>query len=119
MTDYKALYEQSQKENAELKKRAEDHLASSNHYEEQGEDHLASCNFYEEQCQELKDERRKLKEKKQKLNALYQKEIDENSDLEDEIRKLKVHFNLLIQLIKGCKTEEQLEKLKELPHPFV
>ncbi len=76
MTDYKALYEQSQKdieklknlikildqreevkklkeENKELKEKLE-------HKEDKIEDHLASCNFYEEQCQELKQEIKEL-----------------------------------------------------------
>jgi 16S rRNA U1498 N3-methylase RsmE len=34
--------------------------------------------------------------------------------LKEKNEELKVHFNLVIQLIKGCKTKEQLQKLKEL-----
>ena len=122
MTDYKALYEQANEldkdelvssvvsmevnimklkeeinhknqkfiewieENKELKEENAELRKKLEHKEDKIEDHLASCNFYEEQCQELKQ----------------------------EIKELKVHFNLIIELIKGCKTKEQLQKLKEL-----
>ena len=33
---------------------------------------------------------------------------------DEEIKHLKTHFNLLIELVKGCDTEEKLTKLKEL-----
>ena len=32
----------------------------------------------------------------------------------EEIKHLKTHFNLMIELIKGCDSEEKLTKLKEL-----
>jgi len=35
-------------------------------------------------------------------------------DKNEEIKHLKTHFNLIIELIKGCDSEEKLEKLKEL-----
>ena len=71
MTDYKALYEQSQKENATLSRVLE-------HKQDKIEEHLASCNFYEEQCQKLKQE----------INHKNQKFIEwgeENKELKDEL----------------------------------
>ena len=79
MTDYKALYEQSQKENAELKK----------HNEEIAIDKDDFRRWF----QALEMNIMKLKEEKEEM---------------------KLHFNLIIELIKGCKTKEQLQKLKEL-----
>jgi len=136
MTDYKALYEQAN----EMDK---DELVSSivsmevNIMKLKEEINHKNQKFIEwiEENKELKQEIEKLNEEGdelcEKLNE-KQEELNEESQqklknkecwmsvqskykkLEKENEELKVHFNLIIELIKGCKTKEQLQKLKEL-----
>lgn len=42
------------------------------------------------------------------------KTLMEIDKLKKDNEKLKEHFNIIIDLIKGCDTEEKLAKLKEL-----
>ncbi len=82
----------------------------------------------QEQIKTLKEENEELKSLKQaeineavisdegtaKLIMDIAKLIGEVESREKTIKELKKHFNIIIDLIKGCDTDEKLQKLKEL-----
>ena len=69
----------------------------------------------------LKKEVKEVKEEKNEIHYAWykgqssiEKLKEENDKLKKDNEKLKEHFNIIIDLIKGCDTEEKLAKLKEL-----
>jgi len=48
------------------------------------------------------------------LDAILEEMKKDEDKLNEGITSLKKHFNIIIDLIKGCDTDEKLQKLKEL-----
>jgi len=48
------------------------------------------------------------------LDAILEEMKKDEDKLNEDITSLKKHFNIIIDLIKGCDTDEKLQKLKEL-----
>jgi len=62
----------------------------------------------------LKKEVKEVKEEKNEIHYAWYKGQSSIDKLKKDNEKLKKHFNIIIDLIKGCDTEEKLAKLKEL-----